>query len=546
MTNKTENWYRIEDGVLKTSQCAGPPEDIVIPEGVRKIDDAAFWGCRKIKSVTLPDGLVEIGANAFRRCESMERINLPDSLEVIGKGAFRSCVNLGQINIPDSLQIIGQEAFRSCRKIRLANELNCVPDIGEDAFRWVDESVPKAFYEAQRRMIPVYSGVIVTLRNLRIHRNCNKLQCTVINGFRVVVDGSCRDGQKIVYFPCGGQLDETFARENNLLRGDKCRNPLGYYMNPNKRMVRIANLRGEISIGLALPVEVLAKYVNTDFLREGDRIYAPGGYPLCSIYIPKEMTIDLKRKALVSYRDRRDSPSLVYVPWGIEEIAEEAFAHSRKTVEVILPDTVTTIGKKAFYDCTNLKNVVIPRGLARIGSEAMANCPKLIPPHLPNDLKVVGQDVFTARDFEISGGVLEHYRGATEEVRIPEGITEIGRSAFLNNAVVRRVIIPDGVTKIGYNAFGGCSHLREVVIPDSVKEIGARAFLSCKELQRLLIPASVKRVGEHAIGERATHRLNAPQPYEVYVQCRQFWVCGYAGSEAERYAKRNNLTFVQV
>ena len=523
MANTTEDWYEIVNGVLVTNQGAEIPEHVVIPEGVLRIDYSAFLGRRNIKSVTLPDGLLEIRGSAFRGCKSLELINIPDSLETIGMRAFKGCQNL-----------------------RLANEPNCTPDIDMDAFKWVDKSVPEAFAEAVKRLVPVYSGYVVTIRTLRQHRNFNKLQCTVINGYNVVVDGSCQIGQKMIYFPCGGQLDETFARENHLLRGDKCRNPLGYYMNPNKRMVRVARLRGEVSVGLALPIEVLGKYVNTAFLRRGDKIHTPGGYPLCSMYVPSEMTFDIKRKTLVSYHDRRDSPSLVYIPWGIEEIAENAFAHSRKTVEIVIPDTVTTIGKKAFYDCSNLRNIVFPGSVLHVGAEAMANCPKLIPPHLPMGLKVVGQDLFTARDFDIYKGVLEHYRGGTEEVRIPEGITEIGRSAFLNNAVVRRVIIPDGVTKIGYNAFGGCSHLREVVIPDSVEEIGARAFLSCKELQRLRIPASVKRIGEHAIAEHVKYLFDAPMPNDVYKRYSLFTLYGYADSAAELYAKRNRLIFQQI
>ena len=83
-------------------------------------------------------------------------------------------------------------------------------------------------------------------------------------------------------------------------------------------------------------------------------------------------------------------------------------------------------------------------------------------------------------------------------------------------------------------------------MPDSVETIEGRAWFECRELRKISIPAGVKRIGSHAFGERLYYRHDAPQPYEVYVQYRQFWLSGYAGSEAERYAKRNDLTFIQV
>ena len=55
-------------------------------------------------------------------------------------------------------------------------------------------------------------------------------------------------------------------------------------------------------------------------------------------------------------------------------------------------------------------------------------------------------------DFIIRKGVLVKYTGHDHNVVIPEGVTEIGKLAFLN-CILESLVIPEGVTKIGNSAF---------------------------------------------------------------------------------------------
>ena len=62
-------------------------------------------------------------------------------------------------------------------------------------------------------------------------------------------------------------------------------------------------------------------------------------------------------------------------------------------------------------------------------------------------------------DFVIENGVLIKYVGHGGDVVIPEGVKEIGYSAFYNCKSLASVTIPDSVTEIGWRAFEGCKKI---------------------------------------------------------------------------------------
>lgn len=43
----------------------GPGGDVVIPEGVRVIEDEAFYGCNSIRNVSVPVSVTSLGRNVF-------------------------------------------------------------------------------------------------------------------------------------------------------------------------------------------------------------------------------------------------------------------------------------------------------------------------------------------------------------------------------------------------------------------------------------------------------------------------------------------------
>lgn len=93
--------FVIEDGVL--TSYVGEGGDVVIPEGVTRIESGAFENQTKITSVVLPEGVTSIGGRAFAECTAMKSINLPEGLLYIGETAFINCSSLESLIFPDSL-----------------------------------------------------------------------------------------------------------------------------------------------------------------------------------------------------------------------------------------------------------------------------------------------------------------------------------------------------------------------------------------------------------------------------------------------------------
>lgn len=116
-------------------------------------------------------------------------------------------------------------------------------------------------------------------------------------------------------------------------------------------------------------------------------------------------------------------------------------------------------------------------------------------------------------DFEIVDGVLKKYWGIGITEQIPDGVTAIGKFAFVDERCWERMLlededyeapplelltIPDSVWRIETYALAYCRNLAELSIPDGVNFIGDRAFEGCEALESVKLPGGLKELGEFA------------------------------------------------
>ena len=144
--------------------------------------------------------------------------------------------------------------------------------------------------------------------------------------------------------------------------------------------------------------------------------------------------------------------------------------------------------------------------------------------------------VFDDGTAEITG-----YYGSATELEVPniiDGYTVlyIGYRAFKSCNSITDVIIPNSVTSIGVESFANCANIRNVKIGNSVTSIGYSAFIGCTNLTNVIIPNNVTNICGNALGYYATEQKISDS----------FTITGYSGTEAERYAKDNEFTFISL
>lgn len=101
------------------------------------------------------------------------------------------------------------------------------------------------------------------------------------------------------------------------------------------------------------------------------------------------------------------------------------------------------------------------------------------------------------------------------EIRIPEGVTSIGKSAFKNCKELRKVHLPSTLQTIGAGAFEGCSSLTRIKIPEGVYDIQKNAFYGCTSLWNVIFPDSVEHIGSNAFRETALYKAYIPLDADI-------------------------------
>ncbi len=108
-------------------------------------------------------------------------------------------------------------------------------------------------------------------------------------------------------------------------------------------------------------------------------------------------------------------------------------------------------------------------------------------------------------DFVIENGVLKKYVGPGGDVVVPDGVTEIGISAFFRSKATK-ITLPDTVINIAEEAFRSCRTLESIRLSESLRSVGEMAFRYCTSLTELVFPQSAE-MGDPLLIVAECHKL---------------------------------------
>ena len=350
---------------------------VVIPKSVKRLDAYVFWGCNNLEEVVLGKGLTAVDEYSFAGCTGLKQITIPENIQSIDAQAFAGCVNLTDIYIPATVTGIAEDAFLNCDNVTIH------ADEGSVAAQFSQKLAEQKKRDPLVTAAPVQTPTAVSRPDTQA----------------TTEPVSTATPAPVATPVPGNVLGSTIIVGNHAL----------VMVHPGEEKVQQGYTEPEAGQETGEEQDITAETEN-------------GRIPEWMYY-------------------RNQSVSAVTIPEGTTEIGRFAFSRSSLRT-VTIPEGVTVIDYAAFYHCDNLDNVVLPDTVNTVGAKAFTHTGWL------DDFEENSMD-----DFLISGDILVAYKGNLPEVVIPDGVRVIAEEAFRNHTELKKVHLPASVTDIGNDAF---------------------------------------------------------------------------------------------
>lgn len=365
--------------------------------------------------------------------------------------------HLKSVTLPSTLRFLGSYAFYYCEGLTEISIPSSVESIGTYAFANCTS--------LESMTIP---ASVTKITGSDPFSNCSKLRTLRCEA---AVPPTCsnnfNENIRVVYVPAGSGVAyeaTTYWKNRIIVDGDGLA------------------LAIDIETPGTLGEKILAE---TENLRDVNHLILSGTLNDDDIYNIRNrmtglLTLNMSKVAMTTLPanmfDYRYALQQVVLPDSLTSIGQYAFRDCYNLQDVTLPATLKSIATYAFEDCDNFKNIIIPEGVTSVGTYAFYSCDALQTVKWPSTAT-------TIRDYTFC---LSGIKG----IEIAEGVTTIGYAAF-QEAGLDTLECPSTLTSIEGYAFYNCASLSAVEFNEGLESLKDRAFYYCDALTEIVLPSTL-------------------------------------------------------
>ncbi len=444
--------------------------EIIFPETVNKIENAAVRDCDALTHCVLPTNLTEVPAQMFSLCDNIEEIELPEGYTALTAECFYGCLKLKTINL-DNITRYDHACMYECAALTgelIFNENTTL--IGDFAFRGGG-------------LTSIVTGPNVETIDNYAFAACSKLQTV------------------------------------NLGEGLQAIGMGAFYQTPIMDLVipsTVVDIEGSAFLDMSSLVSLVCKPVEVPGMVNKQDLVSDYSKP--TLYVPEESmeayaAADFWKK-FINVKPLSEAPDAVMATidnalYRLDLNSGTAILLDGKAVtgDFVVPNTVSkdravectviAIANEAFNKNANLTGVTLNEDLQSIGDKAFAET-GITALNMGAKVQEVGKD-FHYKATKLAEFTVDEnnpYICAENSLLMTKDKKEVIGFPVANPAT--ELIIPDETELVRYDAVNRCKNLKKIVIGNNCKTIDRNAFDNCTEATELILGDNIEKIDYQA------------------------------------------------
>lgn len=227
----------------------------------------------------------------------------------------------------------------------------------------------------------------------------------------------------------------------------------------------------------------------------------------------------------------------IILPDSVVSIGEDAFLDYKTLEQIVLPDSLEIIDDGAFAYCESLKTITIPENIDYIGEKAFYGCSSLENISLPDKGFELTSLLFNATEYHdnqsnwtnnclyIGNHLVDFKNSGGEEIKIREGTKTVAIPESEEYSENLQIYIPASVEKISH----GLTYLKSIEVSENNPYFSSSdgvlfnkqktkliVYPSYKNSESYTVPESVTEIDNSAFaGCASLQKINLPEGLEI-------------------------------